>query len=148
MDYKSYMCGSCKYKDVNLTEPEDWPVFSVPICKFCNDGSKYEPKAAKPPINPVTINTGEFTKALKKISNSVYGVKSTIYIKKVLFNKPATIIFWSDDTKTVVKCGKDDVYDPEKGFAMAIAKKALGNNGNYYNVFKKILPKEENGAEE
>ena len=72
MDYKSYMCGSCKYKDVNLTEPEDWPVFSVPICKFCNDGSKYEPKAAKPPINPVTINTGEFTKALKKISNSVF----------------------------------------------------------------------------
>ena len=30
--------------------------------------------------------------------------------------------------------------DPEKGLAMAIAKKALGNEGNYYNEFKKWLP--------
>lgn len=147
MNYKSYICGSCKYKDICLTEPEEWPAYSVPICKCCNDGSKYEPKAAKPPISPVTMNTGEFTKALKKTLNSVYGVKSTIYIKKVLFNEPATIIFWSDDTKTVVKCGKDDVYDPEKGLAMAIAKKALGNEGNYYNAFKKILPKEDSSEE-
>ena len=61
-------------------------------------------------------------------------------IKKVVFNNPATIVFWSDGSKTVVKANLDD-YDPEKGLAMAIAKKALGNEGNYYNVFKKWLPK-------
>lgn len=64
-------------------------------------------------------------------------------IKKVIFNDPATIILWSDETKTVVKCGENDIYDPEKGLAMAIAKKALGNKGNYYNEFKKWLPEEE-----
>lgn len=148
MNYKSYICGSCKYKEINLTEPEDWPAYSLPICKLCNDGNKYEPKEAKSPINPVTLNTGEFTKVLKKTLNAVYGVKSTLFIKKVLFNKPATIIFWSDDTKTVVKCGKDDVYDPEKGLAMAIAKKVLGNKGRYFNEFKKWLPKDETGAGE
>ena len=57
-------------------------------------------------------------------------------IKKVIFNDPATIVYWEDRTKTVVKCEKEK-YDPEKGLAMAIAKKALGNQGNYFEVFKK-----------
>ena len=63
-------------------------------------------------------------------------------IKKVKFNPPATIVFWADNTKTVVKCNGED-YDPEKGLAMCICKKVLGDKGNYYEVFKKWLPKEE-----
>lgn len=59
-------------------------------------------------------------------------------IKKVIFNNPATIVYWEDRTKTVVKCEKEK-YDPEKGLAMAIAKKALGNQGNYFEVFKKWI---------
>lgn len=64
-------------------------------------------------------------------------------IKNVIFNDPATIVFWSDGSKTVVKCQDDDWYDPEKGLAMAISKKALGNKGNYCNEIKKWLPEEE-----
>lgn len=64
-------------------------------------------------------------------------------IEKVIFNDPATIVFWKDGTKTVVKCGEHDIFDPEKGLAMAIAKKALGNEGNYYNAIKKWLPEPE-----
>ena len=63
-------------------------------------------------------------------------------IKKVKFNPPATIVFWTDNTKTVVKCQGED-YDPEKGLAMCICKKVLGNKGNYYEVFKQWLPKED-----
>lgn len=62
-------------------------------------------------------------------------------IKKVIFNDPATIVFWSDGTKTVVKCGNNDAFDPEKGLAMAISKKFFDNMGYYYDVFKKWLPK-------
>ena len=64
-------------------------------------------------------------------------------IKNVIFNEPATIVFWEDGSKTVVKCQDGDIYDPEKGFAMAISKKALGNQGNYCNEFKKWLPEDE-----
>lgn len=64
-------------------------------------------------------------------------------IKDVIFNDPATIVFWADGTKTVVKCQDDDIFDPEKGLAMAITKKALGNKGNYCNELKKWLPKDE-----
>lgn len=64
-------------------------------------------------------------------------------IKNVIFNDTATIVFWSDGTKTVVKCGENDIYDPEKGLAMAVAKKYLGTNkshSNYIDEFKKWLP--------
>ena len=64
-------------------------------------------------------------------------------IKNVIFNDPATIVFWEDGTKTVVKCQDGDEFDPEKGLAMAIAKKAYGNKGSYCNKLKKWLPKEE-----
>lgn len=60
-------------------------------------------------------------------------------IERVIFNNPAVIVFWKDGAKTIVKCGPDDVFDAEKGLAMAIAKKYLGNKGNYNNIFKKYL---------
>ena len=66
-----------------------------------------------------------------------------LMIKNVIFNDPATIVFWADGTKTVVKCQDDDIFDPEKGLVMATTKKALGNKGNYYNELKKWLPKDE-----
>lgn len=67
-------------------------------------------------------------------------------VKKVIFNKPATIVIWADGTKTVVKCQKDkngkyEKYDKEKGLALCYMKKALGNESNYYNVIKNIIDK-------
>lgn len=59
-------------------------------------------------------------------------------IKRVIFSDPATVVIWTDGTKTVVKCEHED-YDPEKGLAMCFSKKALGNKGSYYNTFKKYL---------
>lgn len=61
-------------------------------------------------------------------------------IKKVHFNDPMTIVIWSDGTKTIVKA-KNEEFDPEKGLAMAIAKKAMGNKYNYIKEFEKWIPK-------
>ena len=60
-------------------------------------------------------------------------------IEKVIFNDPATIVYWKDGTKTVVKCQDGDVYDKEKGLAMCVAKKFFGNKGNFNKVFKKYI---------
>ena len=73
---------------------------------------------------------------------------TSVFLIRVIYNDPATIAFWSDGTKTIVKAQPGDIFDPEKGLAMAIAKKACGNKGNYYNGFKKWLPKEPVGNEE
>lgn len=62
-------------------------------------------------------------------------------ITKVIFNDPATIVFWSDGTKTVVKTQNGETFDPEKGLAMSIAKRAFGNKGNYYNHISKWVDK-------
>lgn len=60
--------------------------------------------------------------------------------KKIILNDPATIILWSDNTKTIVKKNsKDKKFDPEKGIALCYMKKALGNKGNYNNVFKEWI---------
>ena len=61
-------------------------------------------------------------------------------IKKVIFNNPATIVIWNDGTKTTVKCSERDEYSEEVGLAMCISKKALGNKGNFNEVFKKHVP--------
>lgn len=58
-------------------------------------------------------------------------------IKDVRFNNPATIIFWKDGTKTVVKCQEGDTFNPELGFLAAVLKKLCGNKGNYNDVVKK-----------
>lgn len=63
------------------------------------------------------------------------------YVERAIFNDPATIVFWRDGTKTVVKAQKGEKYDPEKGLAMAFSKKMFGNEGNYYDQFTKLLPK-------
>lgn len=66
-------------------------------------------------------------------------------IKDVKFSGPATIVFWTDGTKTVVKCRKGDKFDPEKGIAMACAKKLLGNEDGYHKEIAKHI--EKNAAE-
>ena len=58
-------------------------------------------------------------------------------VKRVIFNPPATIIFWSDNTKSVVKCQNGEAFDPEKGFVLAYLKKLLGND----NTFNKEINK-------
>lgn len=64
-------------------------------------------------------------------------------IKKVIFNDPATIVIWTDGTKTIVKCSEDDIYDPEKWLAMAICKHYLTDVcgiKSYQYALKKWLP--------
>ena len=85
------------------------------------------------------LNTG-IVKATNAITSAnFYRVPE---IKKVIFNDPATIVLWKDGTKTVVKAQDKEEFDKEKGLAMAISKKSLGNEGQYYDTFKKWLKEE------
>lgn len=46
-------------------------------------------------------------------------------IDRVIINEPATIIIWKDKTKTVVKCGENDTFNPETGIALAYMKRVM-----------------------
>lgn len=119
-------CNNCEFAN---RHPADFP------CRDCNMGSMW--RAATNMTFGVQYNSGRihYSKNYTKYSERKAPVK-------VIFNDPATIVFWHDGTKTVVKA-IDEPFDPEKGLAMAFAKKYLGNKGNYYNTFKKWLPEEE-----
>lgn len=58
-------------------------------------------------------------------------LKDTIdLIDRVIYHDPATIIYWKDHTKTVVKCADGFEYDEVIGFLMCILRKTL--NGRQY----------------
>lgn len=59
---------------------------------------------------------------------TVSSVKELPFIDKIIFNNPATIVFWCDGTKTVVKCMKNQEFNAYYGVACAIMKKYFGNN--------------------
>ena len=131
------------------------------IISNCSDPLNYKIFDIKVTISTKELNTitlrkrkkdegrNEMPVKRKSTSSCVYYAATTAKsvsepsIKKVIFNYPATIVLWSDGSKTVVKCQDGDIYDPEKGLAMAILKKMNGNTGSYYKLFKKWLPKEE-----
>lgn len=112
----------------NCLHMSNLSVASSHRCSCCSEYSKWEPMCV--PETDYTSCSNKSTLQLPRI-------------KKVLFKNPATIVFWDDNTKTVVKCSENDKFDWEKGLAMAIAKKFFGNEGNYYNEFKKWEPEEE-----
>lgn len=96
---------------------------------------------------PALINTDVFIeRALREIAREFEKLSAQTEdmptIKKVIFKNPATIVFWTDGTKTVVKANNEP-YDKEKGLAMAYVKKHMGNRGNYYNHIKKWVENEE-----
>lgn len=78
------------------------------------------------------INNNAATEGVFKTTKE----KADDYIERVIFNPPATIVFWKDGTKTIVKCQEDDDWDEEKALAMAIVKHDHG-----LSVFNKTLKK-------
>ena len=91
-----------------------------------------------PKRNPyITTNTLTITNESK--STKASGPE----IKNVIFNPPATIMFWADGTKTVVKCCEEDFFSEECGLAMAICKKVYGNDNTFHKIFKKYIKEPE-----
>ena len=64
--------------------------------------------------------------------------KDKFKISKVISRDPATIVFWEDGTKTVVKCQEGDTYDLEKGILYAVLRKVYGEGRNYTDILNVI----------
>lgn len=50
-------------------------------------------------------------------------------VTKVIYNNPATIVYFSDGSKSVVKLHPEDTFDKTTGLLMAISKRLLGSEG-------------------
>lgn len=86
--------------------------------------------------------------AIKNSKQYVFGGGWTVngrplYITRVLYSGPATIVFWNDGTKTVSKCAPGDVYNAELGLSVAIMKRIVGAD-SLAKTFEDWLPKDAN----
>lgn len=61
-------------------------------------------------------------------------------IEKIIYNKPATIVYFNDGTKQVVKISPNDVFNHIDGVLMCIIKKLYGSE-EVYRVIKRDLYK-------
>lgn len=165
-EYEWYIGGNVYMKLRDTLDLYQYPG-STDLDKFLGIDLKALTPGVMPNVIILDKKNSEEIRPYKKYLNSNYGTKMFKYVaddiislskaynnmfkkdtpKKVIFNDPATIVYWKDGTKTVVKA-EGESFDPEKGLAMAITKKHLGNEGNYYDIFREWLPKEETPEEQ
>lgn len=131
------------------------PFGSVGILQIDDVRYGFRPLEVYSEFGQPPIMKGEFFQDVFQASNRYQGtgvaygkIPEPLAIKNVIFNDPATVVMWNDGTKTVVKCQPGDIYSKETGLALCIAKKYLGNKGNFNEVFKKWLPEEVESVEE
>jgi hypothetical protein len=117
----------------------DWKVESITLDRNHPFQDHFITAELSTPVPPKSWSLNELAMDLQDHLNK----KSVPEIKNVIFNDPATIVLWADDTKTVVKCQEGDKFNPETGLAMAIVKRMYGNTGKYCEIFKKWVPEVE-----
>ena len=59
-------------------------------------------------------------------------------IKRIVFNPPATIVFWADGDKTVAKCMDGQKFEEYAGFSAACMKKMFGSTSNAMAVMDSV----------
>lgn len=96
---------------------------------LCTTAIARRPMVRYNEYNIGTVDKG--TRSLRAISE--------LKVEKIITNGPATIVFWNDGTKTVVKCDihdKDDLYD---AVANALAKKVFGSTSKFHRIIDKNI---------
>jgi len=81
------------------------------------------------------VTTGSDTSGINFSMEFEFGKRTPTVTRVEFHNDIATVVYWSDDTVTRVKVGKGEVFNPEVGLAMAIAKKMCGS----YEKFARSL---------
>lgn len=71
---------------------------------------------------------------LKQIVDDVF--RKIVPPKRILRSGPATIVFWADGTKTVVKCAADENDNAYAAFTAALAIKIFGSNSAVKKLVK------------
>lgn len=111
-------------------------------------------KMSKNTRNDATMAYGEALERLKHYNKSCSYVegerrhRAWFEPTKIIFSPPATIVFWKDGTKTVVKCQEGDIFNEEVGLAMAIAQKIAGNRSKYKKMVDSAYRPEKEAKDE
>ena len=75
------------------------------------------------PTDPMPITAKKVTVELKSVFD-----KAALVPERILRSGPATIVFWRDGTKTIVKRAQDEPDNAYAAFTAALGIKAFGSN--------------------
>lgn len=97
-------------------------------------------------LKKIVDSDKEYNKIRKEVEKEIALERKRIpvtgpNIKYIDFKPPLTIACFDDGTKTIVKAVEGDDFDPEKGAAMAIAKKYLGDRYAYIDTINYYVDK-------
>jgi len=107
------------------------------FCAVSSDYKKPSEKEEKKDMKPapkeikIEIPDKDGNITIKKIT-----VPVPYQPRRIFFDPPATVVFWEDDTKTVVRCTEDDEFNPYYGFVCALGKKMFGTNNEIARMIK------------
>lgn len=104
----------------NLIEPYRFIIKEEDIMKIDSDS--------------ITINIGGMSYGKTYFTNNINKLP-----KKYILNQDASILFWEDDTKTIVKLSEEDNNDPVKGFLWAYFLKHSGLSRTKANKYLKEI---------
>lgn len=107
-----------------LLDPEQVVAISKPVFqRMLNQCSK-----ARRDVHDYMQKDSEFTAGLHR--------QFRFAPKEIIYHDAATIVYWTDGTKTVVKCNENDEYSEYFGFIAAVAKKMYGGTGPINQLIK------------
>lgn len=108
------------------------------------DGVEHRYEVAIAPENVEIIGTAPLHPSANRQSFRLlnYEPADHLNVDRIIFSPPATIVFWKDGTKTVVKCAKGEPFSEYNGFAAALLKKVFGSN----SAVKKIIQRKKQYA--
>lgn len=139
---EEFLRDYCVISDKAITDDSPYSSGGIAYELVVTDRIPHKPSYSKHKIDPSPVkHNKEYSDNDMKVTRDawdsfMYGEKR-LEIKKVVCNGPATIILWSDGTKTIAKCDKDDALDYEKGILYAALKK-LSNKEEYNNILRVI----------
>lgn len=73
-----------------------------------------------------------------KVTFDIWTTQIKPHIDHVIFNGPATIVFWNDGTKTVVKHDGKGRKDKRQAILYAFMRKIYGEGKEYHNILSEI----------
>lgn len=117
---------------IEVDDDDDLP-FSDDECPHSGDceDCPYEEKCAED-----TDDSYDFDKWDIEYSGDVPDMWGIPEINRVVFSGPATVVFWEDGTKTVVKCMEGEKFERYAGFAAACMKKMFGSTSRAKSVME------------
>lgn len=138
--------------DFEEKDTEDSSIYSIDmkngidfntIAEYVKNNNITKENKDMPPYKHHIINPGTLSLYLGDCSSLHSGViqeAKHITVKDIKFNGPATIIFYADGSKEVVKRQKNDKIDKEKAIYMAMLKH---KNKKLFSIINKALSSED-----